>query len=128
MQVYKSRKYLQGCPGVPNNKFTLSSRGYPCFFDNTRLDCAWCKNGFSQCGPNKNYGPDSDCGSACTTGTLFELIKRLCQALQKLVCVFLQQRMFRCVTIKRLTASTFPFAIPELCAEIKAKRRAGYRS
>jgi len=34
----------QGCPGVPNRKWTLSSRGYPCYDDLSDTSCAWCVN------------------------------------------------------------------------------------
>ena len=47
-----SRVTCQGCEGVPNNKYTLSSLGGPCYWDLGSLDCAVCKNSKSkQCGP-----------------------------------------------------------------------------
>merc|ERR1712130_134351 len=32
----------QGCPGIEGNTVTLSEAGYPCYFDLTKRDCAWC--------------------------------------------------------------------------------------
>merc|ERR1712066_652346 len=48
-------------------KFTKPGKGScACGWDLTKSDCACCKKGFSQCGSNKNYGPDSKCGNVCT--------------------------------------------------------------
>ena len=57
-----------GCPGVCNNKYTLSQKGYPCFWDHTRTDCAWCSDNGYQCGPGKATGPEAAQGSRCQTG------------------------------------------------------------
>jgi len=57
-----------GCPGVPNSKYTLSSRGYPCFWDNSDTRCAWCSPGGYQCGPGQKTGPESKQGSRCARG------------------------------------------------------------
>merc|ERR1711892_1003858 len=57
-----------GCPGVPNNKYTFSTRGFPCFFDHDRKDCAWCSPGGYQCGPGQKAGPDSKDGNRYQTG------------------------------------------------------------
>ena len=64
-----------GCVGIPNYKFTLSSRGFPCYFDLSRTDCAWCKNKQRQCGDDRRFGPDSDCGSACVGTSAKEMKK-----------------------------------------------------
>ena len=58
----------QGCPGVCNNKYTLSQKGYGCFFDHGRTDCAWCSDNGYQCGHSKATGPDSKFGSRCANG------------------------------------------------------------
>merc|ERR1719320_1821229 len=52
----KSERF--GCPGVPNNKYTFSTRGYPCFWDHDRTDCAWCSPGGYQCGPGQKAGSE----------------------------------------------------------------------
>merc|ERR1719320_1057798 len=64
---YKQSDRL-GCPGVPNNKYTLSSRGFPCFWDNEDTRCAWCSPGGYQCGPGQKTGPESKQGSRCARG------------------------------------------------------------
>jgi len=67
MQNYCTSKKLgrqKGCPGVPANHWTLSTTGYPCYWDQTRTDCAWCSPGGGQCGPGK-FGPDSGKGNRC---------------------------------------------------------------
>jgi len=64
---YKQSDRL-GCPGVPNNKYTLSSRGFPCFWDNSDTRCAWCSPGGYQCGPGQKTGPESKQGSRCARG------------------------------------------------------------
>jgi len=69
MQNYCYKKSDRvGCPGVCNNKYTLSQRGYPCFWDHTRTDCAWCSDNGYQCGPGKATGPEAKDGSRCQTG------------------------------------------------------------
>merc|ERR1719244_649744 len=30
----------KGCPGIPNYKYTLSTQGYPCYWDHTNMRCA----------------------------------------------------------------------------------------
>jgi len=65
MHKYCYKKSDKGCPGVCNNAFTLSGRGFPCHNDPNNFDCAWCtKTGF-QCFPDKFNGPDSKEGSRC---------------------------------------------------------------
>jgi len=54
-----------GCLGVPANHWTLSTTGYPCFWNTSRTDCAWCAPGGAQCGPAGDTGPDSDNGNRC---------------------------------------------------------------
>merc|ERR1719285_1022986 len=49
----------KGCPGIPNPDHTLSTRGYPCYWDPTDFSCAWCAPGSLQCGK----GHDSTCVS-----------------------------------------------------------------
>jgi len=56
-----------GCPGVCNNEFTLSGKGYPCSSDHSNKDCAWCTSGNYQCAQDKLTGPDSKEGSRCTS-------------------------------------------------------------
>ena len=34
-----------GCLGVPANHWTLSTTGYPCYWNTSRTDCAWCAPG-----------------------------------------------------------------------------------
>lgn len=43
-----------GCPGVKQNKFTLSEQGYPCHYDHSDKSCAWCAQGALQCGKSHN--------------------------------------------------------------------------
>jgi len=52
-----------GCLGVPASHWTLSTTGYPCFWNTSRTDCAWCAAGGAQCGPR--HGPDTPGGSRC---------------------------------------------------------------
>jgi len=61
MHMYCHKKSDQGCPDKKfDYKTTLSTKGFPCFFDKTRTtDCAWCKKGATQCD-----GGDK-CGSGC---------------------------------------------------------------
>jgi len=64
MHRYCYKKSDMGCPGVCNNQFTLSGKGFPCHND-PNSDCAWCtKTGF-QCFPDRFTGPDSKQGSRC---------------------------------------------------------------
>jgi len=41
-----------GCPGVKNDKYTLSQEGHPCYWDpeGKSVECAWCAPGGFQCG------------------------------------------------------------------------------
>jgi len=50
-----------GCQGIPENKNTLSSKGYPCYWDLTDTSCAWCVRNRAQC---KDSGK-SRCGRFC---------------------------------------------------------------
>merc|ERR1712088_1123220 len=56
----------------PNGQSDLSC---PCWWDLTRTDCAWCKNKQRQCGDDRRFGPDSDCGSACVGTSAKEMKK-----------------------------------------------------
>merc|ERR1712025_413268 len=62
------RSAREGCPGVCNNKYTLSQKGFPCFWDHTSTECAWCADNGYQCGPGKATGPESKDGSRCQNG------------------------------------------------------------
>jgi len=62
----KKGKPLIGCPGVCNNQYTLSGKGYPCYSDHDNKDCAWCTTSGYQCAQDKVTGPDSKAGSRCT--------------------------------------------------------------
>ena len=53
-----------GCTGLPASHWTLSTTGYPCYWNTSRTDCAWCAVGGAQCGPGP-HGPDSPVGSRC---------------------------------------------------------------
>merc|ERR1711915_1112742 len=68
MQNYCTKKEpgrQKGCLGVPANHWTLSTTGYPCYFNTSRTDCAWCASGGAQCGNRGDKGPDSPGGSRC---------------------------------------------------------------
>jgi len=56
-----------GCLGVPASHWTLSTTGYPCFFNTTRTDCGWCATGGSQCGegPRQGHCRDPSSPSYC---------------------------------------------------------------
>jgi len=78
----QSPKSKKGCKGIPNNQFTLSTEGAPCYFDNTNLKCAWCtKKTVKQCAQSQaqmNNGCYSYCGSAkdrTCDGNLFSCLK-----------------------------------------------------
>ena len=78
MHKYCYKKSNMGCPGVCNNKYTLSGKGFPCYSDPTGnkygLNCAWCaKTGF-QCAADKWNGPDSKFGSRCQARKLFYVL------------------------------------------------------
>merc|ERR1719290_688718 len=32
----------KGCPGIKENKYTLSQTGHPCYFDQSNRNCAFC--------------------------------------------------------------------------------------
>jgi len=55
-----------GCLGLPANHWTLSTTGFPCYWNTSRTDCAWCGSGGAQCGPQGDTGPDSGLGSRCS--------------------------------------------------------------
>jgi len=65
----KKEGRVSGCLGVPANHWTLSTTGYPCYWNTTRTDCAWCAAGGAQCGPEGSTGPDSALGSRCWKAT-----------------------------------------------------------
>jgi len=68
MHKFCYKKSNMGCPGVCNNKFTLSGKGFPCYSDkNQGNNCAWCVPGSFQCYADKVTGPDSDAGSRCSS-------------------------------------------------------------
>jgi len=58
----QSKNAKKGCPGITKSKFTLSSRGYPCYWDNTNNNCAWCTSGTIQC---RESQATLDCGGYC---------------------------------------------------------------
>jgi len=55
----------KGCPGlIPNGnkrrkvdyeRYTLSTSGYPCYYDKSNKNCAWCVPGSQQCGKAKTW-------------------------------------------------------------------------
>lgn len=47
---YCFKQSAKGCPGVKQNKFTLSEQGHPCHYDHSDKTCAWCVKGALQCG------------------------------------------------------------------------------
>jgi len=56
-------KAKSGCPGVPNNKYTVSTTGGPCYWDHSDLSCAVCSNSkMRQCGMS---AVASKCGYFC---------------------------------------------------------------
>ena len=68
MQQYCTKKEegrQAGCLGVPTNHWTLSTTGYPCYFNTSCTDCAWCAAGGAQCGITGDKGPDSAAGARC---------------------------------------------------------------
>jgi len=59
----------KGCPGIPQPKFTLSTKGFACYFKNSNTkECAWCADGGYQCGPGARAGLTSKNGNHCITG------------------------------------------------------------
>jgi len=68
MHKFCYKKSKMGCPGVCNNKETLSGRGFPCYNDPSKGNsCAVCVPGAFQCFADKVTGPDSKDGSRCST-------------------------------------------------------------
>jgi len=57
----------RGCPGVCNNAFTLSTRGFPCYSNPANKACAWCAPFAKQCKADGVTGPASRGGSRCTS-------------------------------------------------------------
>merc|ERR1712212_309758 len=55
-----------GCKGIPNYKFTKSSKGFPCYWDTKDLSCAWCMPNRVQC---KDDALAQKCGSYCNAAT-----------------------------------------------------------
>merc|ERR1739838_849070 len=55
-----------GCNGIPNYKYTLSTTGYPCYWNPKSLDCAWCAPNRIQC---KDSQQAQKCGSYCDKAT-----------------------------------------------------------
>jgi len=66
---YKKNSKGYGCPGVCNNKYTLSGQGFPCHSNPEDKECAWCNKGGFQCYPDKHNGPNSKSGSRCQKQT-----------------------------------------------------------
>ena len=62
----QSPRNKKGCPGVPSKTYTLSSTGFPCYWNPSDRSCAWCINkSAKQCGDT----PYSDrCGRFCSSG------------------------------------------------------------
>merc|ERR1712215_502094 len=58
----QDKKSKIGCKGIPHNKETLSTKGYPCYWDPKKLDCAWCADKKVQC---KDSQAAQSCGSFC---------------------------------------------------------------
>merc|ERR1711997_585083 len=70
MHRYCYKKSNLGCPGVCNNEYTLSGKGFPCYNDKSKgNNCAWCAPGGFQCYADGLTGPDSKDGSRCQTQT-----------------------------------------------------------
>jgi len=66
MHRYCYKRSKMGCPGVCNNKYTLSGKGFPCYNDKSKGNtCAWCAAGGFQCYADGTTGPDSKDGSRC---------------------------------------------------------------
>ena len=62
----QSPKSKGGCPGVPRPKYTLSSTGFPCFWDHTDLSCAWCVGKQALQCDDSVMG--DNCGRYCSSG------------------------------------------------------------
>merc|ERR1712223_2035896 len=70
MHKYCYKKSKIGCPGVCNNKYTLSGKGFPCYNDKSKGNsCAVCTKGAFQCYADDTTGPDSSGGSRCIGNT-----------------------------------------------------------
>ena len=41
--------------GLDYERYTLSTRGYPCHYDKSDTSCAWCVPGAQQCGKAKTW-------------------------------------------------------------------------
>jgi len=61
-QWCQSKKAKTGCPGVPQSKYTLASTGFPCYWDTSKLECAWCVTNMVQC---KDSSTSAKCGRFC---------------------------------------------------------------
>jgi len=65
----QDKKSTIGCKGIPHNKETLSTKGYPCYWDPKNLDCVWCVEKKGQVDEKKVQCKDSQtaqkCGSFC---------------------------------------------------------------
>merc|ERR1711970_336108 len=61
----KKQDKKSGCKGIIQYKYTKSNRGYPCYWDPERTDCAWCVPGKIQCGDSKA----NKCGNFCKKRT-----------------------------------------------------------
>jgi len=58
-----------GCPGVPQRKYTKSTKGSACYWKKDRtLECGLCTDEGYQCGPNKRAGLNSKKGNHCING------------------------------------------------------------
>lgn len=68
MHRFCYKKSKQGCPGVCNRKYTFSQKGFPCFWDHSSTDCAWCADNGYQCVRGKATGPEAKDGSRCQNG------------------------------------------------------------
>merc|ERR1711915_117185 len=69
VHMYCYKKSKEGCPGVPQKKWTLSNKGHPCYFQAEKSgDCAWCTDPGYQCGPGKRAGITSKLGNHCISG------------------------------------------------------------
>ena len=68
---HRSEGRQAGCLGIPQHHWTLSTTGFPCFFNTSRFeedffsektfktsrtDCGWCAAGGAQCGEGPNLG------------------------------------------------------------------------
>jgi len=58
----QSKASKQGCKGIPHFATTLSTKGYPCYWNMGSKDCAWCTRIGTQCKPS---GLSNRCGNYC---------------------------------------------------------------